>query len=377
MHADRSIYLDYAATTPVDPRVEAAMAPFARRVFGNPSSLHAAGRAARAAIDDARDTLAAWLGCDAAEIVFTSGGTEADNLAVKGVARAGRGRHIVTTAIEHHAVLESALTLEREGFRVTQVAPTSAGFITPEAVEAALEPDTALVSVIYASNEIGTIQPIADIAAVCRARGVPFHTDAVQAVPELPLNVRDLGIDLLALSAHKLYGPKAVGALYVRAGTRLAPLLTGGEQEHARRAGTENVAGIVGLGEAARRRPDGDEIARVRALRDRLLDGLLALPGTRLNGARAPRLANNLNVSFAGLHAETLLLTLDLEGIAVSTGAACAAGAVEPSHVLQALGCTRIEAAEALRFSLGRDTTQAEIDDTIAVVTRVVERMRR
>lgn len=373
------IYLDYAATTPLDPRVEAAMAPFGRESFGNPSSLHAAGRTARAAVDSARDTVADILGARASEIIFTSGGTEGDNLAIKGVARAlrGRGNHLVTTAFEHHAVLESCRTLEREGFQITYLPPDRDGVIHPEQVAEALTAETIFVSVMYANNEIGTVQPIAEIGRLCRERRISFHSDAVQAAEELPLDVQALSVDLLTFSAHKIYGPKGIGALYVRSGTRLQPLLDGGGQEHERRAGTENVAGITGLAAALRLRPDADEIARIRNLRDRLLDGLLALPDSRLHGSRAQRLANNANLAFGGVAGETLMLALDLEGIAIGTGAACAAGAVEPSHVIQALGYDRIAAQEAVRFSLGRQTTGAEIDSTISVVRGVVGRLRQ
>lgn len=376
---DDMIYLDYAATTPLDARVEETMRAYGREIFGNPSSLHAAGRAARAAIDTARDTIADLLGADPAELIFTGGGTEADNLAIKGVARAmrSRGTHIITTAIEHHAVLESCVALEAEGFRMTYLRPDADGYIHPAQVADAITPETVLVSVMYANNEIGTVQPIAEIGRICRTRRVPFHTDAVQAAGELPLAVRELQVDLLSLSAHKVYGPKGVGALYVRTGTRLRPLQHGGGHEHERRAGTENVAGIVGFATALSLAHDPTETARIRALRDRLLAGLLAIPDSRVHGGMAPRLANNANVGFAGVPGETLLLALDLEGIAISTGAACAAGAVEPSHVLLALGYPHGRAQEAVRFSLGRNTTAAEIDRTIEVVTAVVHRLRR
>ncbi len=355
------------------------MVPFAREAFGNPSSLHAAGRAARAALDAARDTVADWLGCAISEVIFTSGGTESDNLALKGAARAlrSRGTHIITTAFEHHAVLESCAALAREGFQITYLSPDHDGLISSDQVAAALTAETILVSVMMANNEIGTIQPIAEIGRLCRARRVVFHTDAVQAAGELPPRARDLSVDLLTISAHKLYGPKGVGALYARSGTRLQPLLDGGGQEHERRAGTENVAGIVGFAEVVRHLPDTNEIIRLRTLRDRLLDGLLAIPDSRLHGSHARRLANNANVAFAGVAGETLVLALDLEGIAAGTGAACAAGAVEPSHVIQALGCDRIRAREAVRFSLGRGTTTEDIDHTIATVRRLVAHLRR
>jgi len=379
MKTGPSIYLDYAATTPLDPRVEEAMRPFGRAIFGNPSSLHAFGREARAALDTARDRIADLLGARAEEIIFTSGGTEADNLAVKGVARAlkGRGTHIVTTAFEHHAVLESCQALENEGFSVTYLKPNTDGLISPADVEQAITSDTVLVSVMYANNEVGTVQPIAEIGRICRGQRVPFHTDAVQAASELPLNVRDLQVDLLTLSAHKLYGPKGAGALYVRTGTRLRPIIDGGGQEHERRAGTENVAGLVGFAAALELAHTHAETARIHALREMLIDGLLTIPDSRLHGSRGQRLANNVNVGFAGVPGETLLLALDLAGIAVSTGAACSAVAVEPSHVLQSMSYPRIRAQEALRLTLGRNTTEAEIRTVIDAVAAQVARLRR
>ena len=379
MNASASIYLDYAATTPLDPRVEEAMQPFGRTTFGNPSSLHAFGRKARAALDAARDRVADLLGARAEEIVFTSGGTEADNLAVKGVARAmkGRGTHIVTTALEHHAVLEACQALEAEGFTVTYLKPNAEGLISPADVEQAIVPETVLVSVMYANNEVGTVQPIAEIGRLCRMLRVPFHTDAVQAAGELLLNVRELQVDLLTLSAHKVYGPKGAGALYVRSGTRLRPLIDGGGQEHERRAGTENVAGLVGFAAALELAREPEETARILALREMLIDGLLAVPDSRLHASCTQRLANNVNVGFAGVPGETLLLALDLAGIAVSTGAACAAGAVEPSHVLQSMGYSRIRAQESLRLTLGRYTTEAEVRAVIETVAAQVARLRR
>jgi len=373
------IYLDYAATTPLDPRVEEAMRPFGRDIFGNPSSLHAAGRAARAALDTARDHIADLLGARAEEIIFTSGGTEADNLAVKGVARAlrGRGMHIVTTAFEHHAVLEACHVLEAEGFNVTYLKPNRDGLISPADVEQAITSDTVLVSVLYANNEVGTVQPIAEIGRICRILRVPFHTDAVQAASELSLSVHDLRVDLLSLSAHKVYGPKGAGALYLRAGTRLQPMIDGGGQEHEKRAGTENVAGQVGFAVALELTRHHAEIERLRVLREMLIDGLLAVPGSRLHGCRTARLANNVNMGFAGVPGETLLLALDLAGIAVSTGAACSAGAVEPSHVLQSMGYPKIQALEALRLTLGHDTMEAEIRSVIDTITDQVARLRR
>ncbi|MHB9026117.1 MAG: cysteine desulfurase family protein [Armatimonadota bacterium] len=373
------IYLDYAATTPLDPRVEETMRPFGREIFGNPSSMHAAGRQARAALDEARDAIADRLGAQAADIIFTGSGTEADNLAIKGVARAlrNRGTHILTTAIEHHAVLESCRALEEEGFHVTYLRPDAKGHIHPRQVRESITPATVLVSVIYANNEIGVIQPVAEIGGLCRSIGVAFHTDAVQAAGELPLNVNELSVDLLSLSAHKIYGPKGTGLLYVRGGIPLKPLIDGGGQEGERRAGTVNVAGAVGFARALELTHQEEVTARIRVLRDRLIDGLLSIPDSRLHGDREQRLVNNVNVGFSGVAGETLMVSLDLAGIAVSTGAACSAGAVEPSHVLQAMGYPRREALEAVRFTLGRETTEVEIDRTIAAVGDIVTRLRR
>ncbi|HEX5503451.1 MAG TPA: cysteine desulfurase family protein, partial [Thermomicrobiales bacterium] len=324
------IYLDHAATTPVDPAVVAAMLPYWTARWGNPSSLYAAGRAARAALDAARAAVAAVLRCAPGEVIFTSGGTEGDNLALKGVVEAallaGRGRHLVTTAIEHHAILHTAAYLERFGAAVTYLPVDAAGCVAPAAVAAALRPDTCLVSVMYANNEIGTIEPLAEIAALTRPRGIPFHTDAVQAASSLPLDVDALGVDLLTLAAHKFYGPKGVGALYVRAGTPLLYQQQGGPQEGDRRGGTENVALAVGLAAALDRAAaarDADN-AHCRALRDRLVAGILAaIPGARLNGpAGAGRLSNNVNVAFPGVDGESLIIALDLAGVAASSGSA-------------------------------------------------------
>lgn len=375
---EQFIYLDYAATTPLDPRVEAVMRPFGCSYFGNPSSPHAAGRRARTAVDEAREAIADRLWAQPAELIFTSGGTEANNLALFGVARAlrARGTHIITTAFEHHAVLEPCRILEREGFQVTYLQPDPQGFISSEQLAEAMTPETVLVSVMMANNEIGTLQPIAAIGELCRARGILFHTDAVQAAGELSLNVRELQVDLLSISGHKCYGPKGVGALYVRAGTRLQPLLFGGGQEHERRAGTEHVAGIVGLAAALHYVDEDDQNEYIATLRDQLLEGLLVVEGARLHGSRTPRLANNLNIAFAGVSAEMLVMALDFAGIAVSAGAACSAGAAEPSHVIRALGYDRIQAQEAVRFSLGRDTTADEVTQVIAVLQQLVPRLR-
>ncbi|MCS7050388.1 MAG: cysteine desulfurase [Thermomicrobium sp.] len=377
------IYLDHAATTPVDPRVLEAMLPFFSDRFGNPSSIYAAGREARAALDQARARIARILNCQAREIVFTSGGTESDNLALKGVAfwhlLHGRGRHIVTTAFEHHAVLHSAAYLERFGFEVTYVRPDPDGIVRPDAIEAALRPDTVLVSVMYANNEIGTIQPIAEIAQRCRERGITVHTDAVQAAGTLPLDVEELGVDLLSVSAHKFYGPKGVGFLYVRTGTHILWQQHGGAQESNRRAGTENVAGIVGMARALELASEELDArnAHLLALRERLIEGILQrIPEARLNGHRQQRLPNNVNVTFEGVDGETILLNLDLHGIAASSGSACTTGSTEPSHVLLAIGLTPHQARSSIRLTLGKDNTPHQIDRTLDVLEETVTRLR-
>lgn len=373
------IYLDHAATTPLDPSVDEMMRRFGREVFGNPSSTHAAGRQARHAMDEARDRVADRLGARSAEIIFTSGGTEANNLALLGAAHArrARGRHLITTAVEHHAVLASCAALERDGFTVSYLHPDREGLLSPAQVEEAITPETILVSVMYANNEVGVEQPIAAIGRLCRARGLLFHTDAVQAAEELPLSVHELQVDLLSLSAHKFYGPKGVGALYVRAGTRLHPVSYGGGQEMERRAGTENVAGIIGLACALERTRDPLEMARQHRLRETLITGLLAIPGSRLHGSATQRLAGNVNVGFAGVPGDTLQLALDLEGIACGTGAACSAGAATPSHVLMAMGYSRAQAQEAVRLTLGRGTRLDEIQQTIATLATLVGGLRK
>ncbi len=377
------IYLDHAATTPVDPSVLSAMEPFFTQRFGNASSIYAAGREARAGLDWARATIASILGCQAREIVFTSGGSEADNLAIKGVAwwhrLQNRGNHIITTSMEHHAVLHSVEYLQKFGFDATFVAPGPNGIVRPEDVAAAIRDDTMLISVMYANNEIGTIQPIAEIGAIARERGITFHTDAVQAVGELDLNVTRLPADLLSASAHKFYGPKGVGFLYVRRQTPILWQQSGGAQENNHRAGTENVAGIVGMATAMRQAYDEKEqrIAHVRELRDRLVDGVLErIPRSRLNGDGDQRLANNANFSFDGVEGETLLLNLDMHGIAASSGSACTTGSTEPSHVLSAIGLPESLVNGSIRMTLGKGTTQEDIDRTLNVLTQSVAHLR-
>ncbi len=380
------IYLDHAATTPVDPRVLEVMLPFFNERFGNPSSIYTLGQDARAGLDWARGTLAELLGCQARELVMTSGATESNNLAIKGVAwwhrfnAPERGNHIVVSAIEHHAVLHAAEALRPHGFEVSIVEPDSDGLVQPEAVEAALRPDTCLVSVMYANNEIGTIQPIRDIAQLARKRGITIHTDAVQAAGVLPLVVDDLGVDLLSLSAHKFYGPKGVGLLYVRRRTSIEWQQHGGGQESGRRGGTENVPLLVGMAAALALATDElvERTNRLVKLRNRLIEGILErVPDARLNGHSQQRLPNNVNLSFAGVEGETLLLNLDMLGIAASSGSACSTGSTEPSHVLTALGLGPDIARGSLRLTLGKDTTDVEIDRTIEAVIDTVQRVRQ
>jgi len=378
----RRVYLDHAATTPVDPEVAELMAQVLREVPGNPSSIYAEGRRARALVDRARDEVAQAIGADPAEIVFTSGGTEADNLALRGVlaAREGEADGIITSAIEHHAVLDTARDLAAHGrARVTVLAVDRDGRVAPESVGAAIDARTALVSVMHGNNEIGTLQPVDEIGAVCRSRGVAFHSDAVQTVGALEIDVRAMPVDLLSVNAHKFYGPKGVGALYVRRGTRIATVQTGGGQEKGRRTGTENVAGIVGLGAAMRlamaRR--AAESARQAALRDRLIAGVKArIPDAILTGHPAERLPNNASFCFSGTQGEALVVSLDLEGFSVSSGSACTSGDTEPSHVLLALGLPRDVAQGSLRVTLGRDTTEHDVDAFLAALPPIVERLR-
>jgi len=379
------VYLDYNATTPVAPAVLEAMLPFLSDNFGNAGSVHTPGQRARAAVDAARESVAALIGAKPSEIVFTSGGTEADNLALFGsVASSTKPRkHIITTAIEHHAILHSCEELERQGVEVTVVpvgqSGSSQGIVDPEGIRRALRPETILITVMHANNELGVIQPIEEIGRIAAAAGVRFHCDAVQSAGKVPLDVNRLGVDLLSISAHKFCGPKGVGALYVRSGTALAPRFFGGHAERDRRPGTENVPGIVGIGKAAElaRNLLAEDSARISALRDRLETALLErVPTARVNGDRTHRVPNTTNMSFPGAGGEALLISLDLQGIACSTGAACSSGSTEPSHVLLASGLSRDDARSSLRFSLGRPTTAEEIDYAISVIPSVVERIR-
>jgi len=375
------IYVDHAATTPVREDVLAAMLPYFGQVGFNASSQHAEGRAARAALDGARASVARLLGAKPREIVFTGGGSEADNLAILGAARARRaaGAHVVTSATEHHAVLHATDVLRGEGFEVTVLPVDEAGRVAPEAFVAALRPDTILASIMLANNELGTLQPVAELARAARARGVVFHCDAVQAPGRVPLNVDALGVDLLALSAHKFYGPKGVGALYVRAGTPLGPLVVGGGQEAGLRAGTENVAGIVGFARAfelaVAELPV--EAARLSTLRDRFERDLSAcVPDVRVNAGGVPRLPNVASIAFNGIDATTLLVRLDLDGIAASAGSACAAGSVEPSHVLEAIGGPSWVEAGTIRFSFGKLTQEQDVERLTSMLSRAVHALR-
>ncbi len=375
-------YLDHNATTPLHPEVLAAMSPYLMEGFGNPSSVHAWGREARQALERARAALARAVGAtDAQSIVFTSGGTEADNLALFGVmaAQTHRGGHLIVSAVEHHAVLAAAEQLARLGCAVTRLPVDSQGLLDPEEARRALRPETALVSLMHSNNETGVLLPVREVGKICREAGVLFHTDAVQSFGKLPLDVEDLGVDLLSLSGHKIQGPKGIGALYIRRGTKMRALLYGGSQERSRRAGTENVASAVGLARAvelATRDLEGTA-RRLAPLRDRLEEGLLArLPGVAVNGHPTARLCQTSNLAFAGVEAESLILALDLQGIGVSSGAACSSGSLEPSHVLLAMGLSRERVEGSIRCSLGRQTTAAEIDTVLRILPPIVERMR-
>ncbi|MCA1668409.1 MAG: cysteine desulfurase [Thermomicrobia bacterium] len=378
-----TIYLDHAATTPTDPAVIEAMLPYWQETWGNPSSLYAAGRQARAALDRARAALATVLHCHPREITITSGGSESDNLALRGlVAEARRAiprPHLITTAVEHHAILHTAAALEKDGVEVTYLPVDEHGAVSPDDLAAAIRPETCLVSIIYANNEVGTVNPIPALAAVARARQIPFHTDAVQAPGALPLAVDNLDVDLLSLSAHKFNGPKGIGLLYTRCGTRWTPQITGGGQEMNRRAGTENVAYAVGMAVALERaeaeRPRA--VAYSAALRDRLIARVMAeIPDVRLNGHPTRRLANNANLGFAGVEAESLLILLDAEGIAASAGSACASGSIEPSHVLTAMSVPESAALGTLRFTVGPENTVAEIEAVADLLPHLVARLR-
>jgi len=378
---NRFIYLDHAATTAVKPEVLEEMLPYFTEKYGNPSSIYSIGRESRKAIDEARDRVAAALGAKSNEIFFTGSGTEADNWAIKGIAYTNRkkGKHIITTAIEHHAVLHTCQYLESDGFEVTYLPVDKDGLVSPEQVREAIRPDTILISVMFANNEIGTIQPIAEIGKIAREKGVYFHTDAVQAVGNIPINVDELNVDLLSLSAHKFYGPKGVGALYIRKGTKINSFIHGGAQERGRRASTEAVANIVGLGKAIEiATANIDEYnKKLIALRDRTIDEVMSkIPYVRLNGHREKRLPGNVNFSFEFIEGESLLLMLDMKGIAASSGSACTSGSLDPSHVLLAIGLPHEIAHGSLRITFGEENTQEDVDQLMEVLPDIVSRLR-
>ena len=385
----KRIYLDHAATTPVHPRVRDAMLPYLEDKFGNPSSIHSFGREAAEAVDAARQSLAQLLGAQPEEIIFTSGGSESDTMALFGIfqarqekaarERSGAANHIITTAIEHHAVLHTCQALEKRGARVTYLPLDQQGLVAAEQVAEAIRPETILVSVMHANNEIGTIEPIAEIGAVCRERGIAFHTDAVQTIGHIPVEVKAINADLLSLSAHKFYGPKGVGALYRRRGIRIMPLIYGGGHERGLRSGTENVPGIVGLGEAARLAVEEmpAEGPRQTALRDRLLDGIeQRIPDVIRTGHPAKRLPNSASVCIRYVEGESMLLNLDFAGIAASSGSACTSGSLEASHVLLAIGLEHDVAHGSLRLTLGHDTTEADVDLVVEALPPIVEKLR-
>jgi cysteine desulfurase len=378
---DKVIYLDHASTTPTDPAVVSTMLPWFTEEYGNPSTVYSLGLTAAQAVQNARESIAERLGADPEELYFTSGGTESDDWAILGTAEAQqkKGRHLITSAVEHHAVLESMEYLEKHGYQITRIPVDSGGLVDPENVRKALRADTILVSIMHANNEVGTIQPIAEIGKITREAGVLFHVDAVQTAGKRALDVNELGVDMLSVSAHKLYGPKGVGLMYLRKRTRISPLFHGGGQEKGRRAGTHNVPGIVGMSKAfelATERMAADAV-REAALRDRLWQGLSGnIEAIYLNGDPVRRLPSNLNVRLDGIEGEAMILMLDMEGICVSSGSACTTGSLEPSHVLLAMGIPAEHAHGSLRITLGRDTTQDDIDHFIKVFPPIVSRLR-
>lgn len=377
----RRVYLDHSATTPVRAEVMTAMMPYFAGHFGNASSVHRWGREARAGLEDARGKVADLIGASPQEIIFTSGGTEGDNLAIRGTAwnKRPKGNHLITSSIEHHAVLHTCETLEKEGFAVTYLPVDKYGMVDPSQVEKAITDRTTLITVMHGQNEVGTIEPIKEIGAIAKEHGVTFHVDAVQSAGKVPLDVTDMNVDLLTLSSHKMYGPKGVGALYVRKGTRLNPLATGGSHEHGLRAGTENVPGIVGFGEACRLAKEElpAESQRLTVLRDRLIQGLLTkVPDTVLNGHPTIRLPHHVNVSFKFIEGESILLNLDLLGVGASSGSACTSGSLEPSHVLLAMGLTHELAHGSLRMTLGLSTTEEDVDYVLSVLPPIVSKLR-
>ena len=378
---DRTVYADNAATTAVSPQVLEAMLPYYKEVYGNPSSLYSVGQKAKAALEEARETVAACLGAEAGEIYFTSCGTESDNWAIKGAAHAMRKKgkdHIITSAFEHHAVLHTCQALEKEGFTVTYLPVHENGIVRPEELEAAITDRTGLVTIMYANNEIGTIQPIPEIGAICKKHGVWFHTDAVQAVGNVHIHVKEQNIDMLSLSGHKFHAPKGVGALYIRRGIAIPNLLDGGAQERGKRGGTENVAQIVGLAAGLKEAcaTIDQRVARLSPLRDKLMDGLLKIDRCRVNGDREHRLPGNVSMCFQGVEGESLLLMLDLKGISASSGSACTSGSLDPSHVLLSIGLPHEVAHGSLRLSFGDYNTEEDIDYILEVLPPVIQRLR-
>ncbi len=378
----REIYLDYNATTPVDPGVVESMMPYLSEYFHNPSSLYTGSLRVRTNIESAREKVAALINSRPEEIIFTGGGSEADNMAIKGIAfsKADKGKHIITSSIEHHAVLHTCKFLEKMGYEVTYLPVDKYGFVDPDELKKSIRKDTILVSVMFANNEIGTIEPIKELAQIAHEHEVLFHTDAVQAVGKIPVDVEELEIDLLSMSAHKFYGPKGVGALYMRKGVKLTPLIHGGSQEKNRRAGTENVAGIIGMGKAAEIAIEEmqEEERKIKPLRDKLEEGILSrIPEVIVNGHPKKRLYNTLNVSIKFIEGESMLALLDAKGISASSGSACTSSSLEPSHVLLAIGIPHEIAHGSLRFSLGKYNTKEDIDTVLEVLPDIVERLRR
>ena len=378
----KTVYLDHSATTAVKPEVLEAMIPYFTENYGNPSSIYLKGREGKNAIENARDKVAKAIGATSKEIFFTASGSESDNWAIRGVALANtkKGRHIITSNIEHHAVLNTCKRLEKDGFEVTYLPVENNGILDPAKVEAAIRPDTTLVTVMYVNSEIGTIQPINEIGKITRAKGVYFHTDAVQAIGHIPIDVASLNVDLLSLTAHKFYGPKGIGSLYIRNNTKIQQLIYGGNQERARRAGTENVAGIVGLGKAIELATTDIEAhnKKLIVLRDRTIEAILTkIPYTRLNGDRYKRVSGNVNISFEFIEGESLLLMLDLKGIAGSSGSACTSGSLDPSHVLLALGLPHEIAHGSLRLTFGDENTDSDVDYLLEMLTGIVDKLRQ
>ena len=375
------IYLDYAATTPTDPAVVQAMLPYFHDSFGNPSAIYSYGQEAKNALEEARGKVARLIGARDEEIIFTSGGTEADNFALKGAAYANqkKGNHIITYVIEHHAVLESCKFLAKMGFKITYLPVDKYGLVDPDSVKKAITDKTILISVMHANNEIGTIQPIAEIGKIAKEAGILFHSDAVQTAGHIPANVNALGVDLLSMSGHKLYGPKGVGVLYTRKGSKLTPFMHGGGQERGRRASTENVPGIVGLGKAAELAGQDLEIEaqRLTGLRDKLISGIIQkVDRTHLNGHPVKRLPNNVNISVEFVEGESMCLNMDIAGICASTGSACSSGSLEASHVLLAIGLEHVQAHGSLRFTLGKWTTEEEIEKVLEILPRIIGKLR-